>query len=46
MIVNLPREDAELVIVTTMPGISPDPGDDPFCACAEIGRADFVVTLN
>jgi len=27
-------------------GISPDPGDDPFCLCAEQGRADFVVTLN
>jgi predicted nucleic acid-binding protein len=45
-IVNLLREDAELVSVGKMPDISPDPGDDPFCACAETGRADFVVTLN
>jgi hypothetical protein len=26
--------------------ISPDPGDDPFCLCAEQGKADFIVTLN
>jgi predicted nucleic acid-binding protein len=26
--------------------ISPDPKDDPFCACAEQGNADFIVTLN
>ena len=45
-IVNLLREEAELVIVARVPDISPDPGDDPFCACAETGRADFVVTLN
>lgn len=45
-IVNLLREEAELVVVTRMPDISPDPGDDPFCACAEAGRADFIVTLN
>jgi len=38
-IVNLLREDAELVSVGKMPDISPDPGDDPFCACAETGRA-------
>jgi predicted nucleic acid-binding protein len=45
-IVNLLREEAELVAVARMPDISPDPGDDPFCACAEKGRADFIVTLN
>jgi hypothetical protein len=45
-IVNLLREEAELVAVARMPDISPDPGDDAFCACAETGRADFVVTLN
>jgi predicted nucleic acid-binding protein len=27
-------------------GISPDPDDEPFCACAEAGNADFIVTLN
>jgi len=45
-IVNLLREEAELVAVARMPDISPDPGDDPFCACSETGRADFVLTLN
>ena len=25
---------------------SPDPGDEPFCTCAEAGNADFIVTLN
>jgi len=45
-IINLLREDAELVPATALPSISPDPGDDPFCGCAEAGRADFIVTLN
>jgi predicted nucleic acid-binding protein len=45
-IVNLLGEEAELVAVAKLPDISPDPGDDPFCACAETGRADFIVTLN
>ena len=45
-IVNLLQEEAELVAVARMPDISPDPSDDPFCACAETGRADFIVTLN
>jgi hypothetical protein len=26
--------------------LSPDSEDDPFCACAETGRADFIVTLS
>ena len=45
-VVNLIREEAEFVVVSTSPDISPDPGDDPFCGCAETGRADFMVTLN
>lgn len=45
-IINLLAEDAELIVVAKMPDISPDPGDDPFCACSETGRADFLVTLN
>jgi len=45
-IVNLLQEEAELVAVARMPDISPDPSDDSFCACAETGRADFIVTLN
>jgi predicted nucleic acid-binding protein len=45
-VINLIREEAEFVAVTAWPDTSPDPGDDPFCACAETGRADFIVTLN
>ena len=45
-IVNLLREDAELVEVRFSSDISPDPGDNPFCACAEQGRASFLATLN
>jgi hypothetical protein len=26
--------------------LSPDPGDDAFCDCAEQGRADLIFTLN
>lgn len=26
--------------------ISPDPFDEPFCTCAEVGNADFIATLN
>jgi predicted nucleic acid-binding protein len=40
-IINLLREAAELVPASALPNISPDPADDPFCACAETGRADF-----
>ena len=45
-IVNLLQEEAELVPASALPDISPDPGDDSFCACAESGQADFIVTLN
>jgi predicted nucleic acid-binding protein len=45
-IVNLLRDEAELVPASSLPNISPDPGDDPFCGLAEVGRADFIVTLN
>jgi predicted nucleic acid-binding protein len=45
-VVNLLREEAELIPASVLPNISPDPGDDPFCACAETGQADFIVTLN
>jgi predicted nucleic acid-binding protein len=45
-IVNLLGEEGVLVAVARMPDISPDPGDDPFCACSETGSADFIVTLN
>ena len=45
-VINLIREQAEQVDVRVSPGISPDPKDDPFCACSEEGHADFIVTLN
>ena len=45
-IVNLLGEEAELISVGRIPDISPDPGDDPFCACSEAGGADFIATLN
>lgn len=45
-VVNLLREEAEFVTISALPEISPDAGDDAFCACAEDGRADFIVTLN
>ena len=45
-LVNLLREEAEEVTVRKSVEISPDPGDNYFCACAEEGRADFLVTLN
>ncbi len=45
-IINLLREQAEEIKVPTVVEVSPDPGDDPICACAEFGKADFIVTLN
>ena len=45
-LVNLLQEDAEEVEVGEIIEISPDPGDNCFCGCAEEGRADFLVTLN
>ena len=45
-LVNLVREEAEEVAVRKIVEISPDPGDNCLCACAEEGRADFLVTLN
>lgn len=45
-IVNLLREEAELVDVRISPDVSPDPDDNAFCACAEQGRAAFIATLN
>jgi uncharacterized protein len=45
-VINLIRERAEEVKVRASAEISPDPKDDPFCLCAELGDADFIVTLN
>ena len=44
--INLMREEAEFIARSLPLSISPDPGDDPFCTCAERGHADFIVTLN
>jgi predicted nucleic acid-binding protein len=45
-VVNLIRERAEEVRVRSLAEISPDPKDDPFCRCAEQGKAEWIVTLN
>jgi predicted nucleic acid-binding protein len=45
-IVNLLREEAEFIEAPVAEEVSPDPADDPFCACAETGNAAFLVTLN
>jgi putative PIN family toxin of toxin-antitoxin system len=45
-VINLIRERAELIETTSQQELSPDPKDNCFCACAEQGRGDFIVTLN
>jgi predicted nucleic acid-binding protein len=45
-LINLLKEEAEEVVVGGMIDISPDPGDNCFCWCAQDGWADFLVTLN
>ncbi len=45
-VINLLMEAAEVVHTGPSRELSPDPGDEPFCACAEDGEADFIVTLN
>ena len=45
-VVNLIRERAEEIETRIPVEISPDPKDDPFCLCAEEGKADLIVTLN
>ena len=45
-IINLLREEAELVDVRVASDESPDPKDNAFCACAEVGRASFIATLD
>lgn len=44
-LINLLSEEAEEVAVESVFEISPDPGDNAFCACAQEGRADFLVPL-
>ena len=45
-VINLIRSQAEEEPDLAGTNISPDPGDEPFCVCAEAGNADFIVTLN
>lgn len=45
-LINLVREEAEMVHVSRSAELSPDPGDNPLCDCAEEGRADYIFTLN
>jgi predicted nucleic acid-binding protein len=45
-LINLLRQEADEVAVAGMIEISPDPGDNCFCECAQEGMADFLVTLN
>jgi predicted nucleic acid-binding protein len=45
-VINLLREEAEFVDVRLTSDASPDPDDNPFCACAEQGRATFIATLK
>lgn len=45
-VINLIRSKAEEIFDITGNDLSPDPGDEPFCTCAEAGNADFIVTLN
>ncbi len=45
-VINLIRQRAEEIDVRVTAGISPDPKDDPFCLCAEEGKAKFITTLN
>ena len=45
-VINLIRERAEEIHVRPSVEISSDPKDDPFCLCAEQGRANFILTLN
>jgi hypothetical protein len=40
------RERTAKVGVQASFEISPDPKDDPFCLCSEVGNADFILALN
>ena len=42
-IINLLREEASLVPVKRTETVSPDPGDDPICACLEEEEADLLL---
>ena len=44
--INPIREEGVSVRVRKSGSVSPDPGDDPCCACAAQGNASFLVSLN
>lgn len=45
-LLDLFRRRGELLDPPPIAGVSPDPGDDKFIACAAAGKADFLVTGN
>ena len=45
-VVNLLREEAGPVVPRHSIEAQPDPDDASFWECAEVGNADFIVTLN
>jgi putative PIN family toxin of toxin-antitoxin system len=45
-LIDMLRGRGKLIQVVTRAGISPDPGDDKFIACALASKADFLVTGN
>lgn len=45
-VLNFLAEHAEHITGGRARSLSPDPGDEPFCVCAEHGSAEFIVTLN
>jgi predicted nucleic acid-binding protein len=44
--INLIRSQAEDVPEAAGNEVSPNPDDEPFCTCAEMGNVDFIVPLN
>ncbi|MGB8834197.1 MAG: putative toxin-antitoxin system toxin component, PIN family [Candidatus Sulfotelmatobacter sp.] len=45
-LIQLLRGNGDLVSPRTVSGVSPDPKDDKFIACAIAAHADFIVTGN
>jgi putative PIN family toxin of toxin-antitoxin system len=45
-VIDLLQRQGDLLHPAPLPGISPDPKDDKFMACALTAQADFVVTGN
>jgi hypothetical protein len=45
-LVNLLAEEGEKIIVRGSVAISPDESDNAFCACAQLGTANYIITNN